>query len=254
MKLQPPKFPLFMGIIAILIIVPLTIYLVLQRTQLLSEAGANDEPKFITVANETDDGFTIAWVTTKATQGSVILPFEGLTIPGKANTKTHVIEVSGLEAGKRYLFKLLSGTVSDDNQGAYYEAFTSKIPATQDNQLIFGRIFGKESTTPLQEGFVTLFTETGGVRTNKIISRLNEQGGWQMDKSMLLNNSLTQPFDYTQKSLVTVTINSPEITEPVTRTYDVKLSETLQVLDIFIGENVPWELPAIEDESITTTE
>lgn len=255
MKKQGLQLHQVLGIIAILAVLGLTIYIALQRTQLLSEAGATEDPKFINVLNENADGFTVAWVTTKSTQGAVILPDENLTFVEKEEkSKTHIIEITGLQAGKRYAFRVLSGTVVDDNQGVNYEAFTTKYQFPIENKLLFGRIFGKDSITPLTDGYVTIHAETDGIITNKIYSQLNDQGGWQIDYSLLLSKILTQRFDVTQKALVTLSIYSPEIIDPVTRSYDIKLSETLQITDIFLGEDVPWELPAIEDESIQIEE
>ncbi len=251
MKKQGLQLHQVLGIIAILAVLGLTVYIAIQRTQLLSEAGASEDPKFINVLNENADGFTIGWVTTKSTQGAILLPEEGLTFVEKEEkSKTHLIEITGLEAGKRYAFQVLSGTILDDNAGVNYEAFTTKYQFPVENKLLFGRIFGKDSVTPLSDGYVTIHAEVNGVTTNKIYSQLNEQGGWQLDYSLLLSKTLTQRFDVTQKALVTLSIYSPEITDPVTRSYDIKLSETLQITDIFLGEDVPWELPAIEDESI----
>lgn len=252
MKIKFPKFVLFIGGLAILTIVGLTVYLVLQQTQLLTEAGATEEPKFINVTNEKNNSFTVAWITTKATQGSVILPKENLTYSESERTKTHIIKIDGLKAGSKYEFQILSGTILDDNQGANYEAFTSKYVYAGTNQLIFGRVFGRVSTVPLTDGFITLQAEVNNTKSNKIISALNDQGGWQLDKSLLINQNLIDRYDINQRSLVTLTIYSPEIVDPVIRTYDIKLSETLQILDIFLGEDVPWELPAIEDQTVQT--
>lgn len=231
-----------------------TTYLVLQRTLFETQAEATEDPKFITVSNENTEGFTISWITTKETQGTVTLINEGLTFAETGRGKTHTIKIDGLEEGVNYKFSVRSGSILDDNEGKYYDAFTSKTEPTAENKLIFGRIFGKESTIPLSTGFVTLQVEINGTKSNKILSPLNDQGGWQLDKSELLNTDLAQGFDTSTQALVTLGIFSPEITEPVYRTYDIVLDETLQLTDIFLGEEVPWELPAIEDETITTEE
>lgn len=251
-----PKIQLHqvLGIVAIVVVLALTVYIAIQRTNLLSEAGATTEPKFINVMNETSDGFTVGWITTKATQGTVTIIGEKRTfVEPEEKSKTHLIEVTGLKAGQRYEFEILSGTITDNNQGANYEAFTTKYDFAPSNKLLFGRIFGKDSLTPLAEGYVTISAEVNGARTNKVYSKLNEQGGWQLDYSELLNSTITNKFDTTQKALVTLTIYSPDITEAVTRSYDIKLSETLQITDVFLGEDVPWELPAVEDETMEET-
>mgnify|MGYP000844984569 CR=1 FL=1 len=238
-----------LALLALIAIVALTVYLALQGTQLFIEAGTTEVPKFINVVNENESGFTVAWITTKNTKGSVILPEEGLTYTSNNdNTRTHVVEVNGLKAGRRYSFQLLSGTIVDDNQGVYYEAFTAKNKFSIDNKILFGRIFGLENNTPLSEGYITIHTETNGLITNKVYSILNEQGGWQLDYSNLLTQSLTDKFDPSQKTLLTLAIHSPNIAETVTRSYDLILNETIQIPDIYLGEDIPWELPAVEDD------
>lgn len=224
----------------------------MQRALFETQAEATEDPKFITVSNENTGGFTVSWITTKETQGTITLINEGMTLAESGRGKVHTIEVNGLEEGINYKFSITSGTILDDNKGKYYDAFTSKVDPDAENKLIFGRIFGKESNTPLAEGFITLQAENNGIQSNKIISLLNDQGGWQLDKPTLLNNNLAQSFDTSTQALVTIGIFSPEITEPVYRTYDIILDETLQLTDIFLGEDIPWELPAIEDETIIT--
>lgn len=249
-----PKLPLIAGGIVVLAVLAVTVYVALQQTGIITQAGASDDPKFITVSNETNDSFTVSWVTTKANQGAVLIPEQGLSFAESEQTKVHTVEVNGLKAATEYKFNVLSGTVTDNNDGESYTALTTRYAFEPDNQLIFGRVFGKESSIPLTEGFATLEADYNGLKTNKIYSLLNEQGGWQLDKSLLLRQDLTQKFDIEQKSLVTITIYSPELIDPVSRSYDLKLSETLQIYDIFLGEDVPWELPAIEDEAVTTEE
>jgi len=251
---KKPSTSTILLLIFLLAAVALTTYLVLQRTIFQSEAGATEEPKFITVTNEREDGFTIAWITTKDTQGTVKLINENLTFAESEMGKTHIIEIDGLDSGSVYKFSITSGAEFDDNEGIGYEAYTTKVEPRSENKLFFGRIFGKDSTTPLKEGFITMQSEVNGDISNKIISRLNEQGGWQMDKSALMSTDLTREFNVSKSALVTLGIFSPEITDPVYRTYELTLAETLQIPDIFLGEDVPWELPAIEDETITAKE
>ena len=93
----------------------------------------------VQVANITDTGFTVAWITDAAIpgSGSVVYgtspanAFNGSQIesapPPGARGDIHVVQVSNLLASTTYYFAVATGGVQDNNGGQYYNVKTGPL-------------------------------------------------------------------------------------------------------------------------------
>jgi len=160
-----PKFPLAVTIFLVLALV-VSVAVALQQTY-FTQASLSDDPMFISVGNERSDGFTVAWVTTKENIGTVIMDGIDLSFSESDSTSTHVVEVTGLDPSKQYSFSIQSADILDNNGGLLYSGFTTSRDFDTEDRLMFGRIFGKDSVTPLDEGFVAVSFEDKQLNRSK---------------------------------------------------------------------------------------
>lgn len=130
MKLER-KIPTILGVILLVISLGAGVFLVNQKQIFRLGAAPGEEPKNVRITNITDTGFTLSWITDKATVGFVSYG-EGNTNSTatqdqdkQAQKTVHHVTLSNLKEGKTYSFKIGSGKQTFDQNG---KPWTQKTP------------------------------------------------------------------------------------------------------------------------------
>ncbi len=166
------KFVLILLIVAI----PVSVFLIGQRTGFFSKASVSSIPKQIRITNISDNSFSVSWVTDKEALGFVSFGEKEKLGNSASDDRdngvqkarfTHHITLKNLDPDKTYFFKInLNGNV--------YQQKTA--PATSDTpplaQPVFGSVLTKDGKVP-KEALIYLTTEGGTP-----LSTFTREGNW----------------------------------------------------------------------------
>jgi len=114
------KIPTILGIILVLLILGATVLAVSLRTQLFSGANPSFQPKKVLIGNVKPNQFSISFVTDAPTigfinyglsssMGNLVFDKRDKDAGKQGSYTTHYFNLTGLESGKKYYFKIGSG-------------------------------------------------------------------------------------------------------------------------------------------------
>lgn len=131
------RIPTLLGLLVIVLAIGATTVLTQQSPQFFTRAGPTSAPQNIKVTNVKESSFTLAWTTEKESLGSIKQSDEkGVNektilddregVDGKTTArKTHSSTVTNLLPNTTYLYQILSGSKTYDNNGAPFSLKTA---------------------------------------------------------------------------------------------------------------------------------
>lgn len=207
-------------------------------------ATAETMPKNIRITNLTDSGFTVTFLTEKATSGFVKYG----TDPAKLNSQVsddrdqlsgtvedynlHHITVRGLESAREYFFILGTDSKTEyDNEG---EPFSIKIPAKISSQMppaitVYGSI-SREGGTPADGSIVYLSSEQMG----DLSALVKGSGSWAVPLSQSLNKEGTDYAGLEEADFLELLVQGEKITDKIK--YQTTVADAQPVEELTFGQ------------------
>jgi hypothetical protein len=166
MYLTPYQKKQLLTVIILVIGIPLTIFGVYKATQWIISASEDTQPKNVILTNLATNSITITWTTSDKVRGSIVPVLNGneqgtvIDKRGNDERRTHHVELSGLEPGSEYNFKIISGedTYTGDSNDEFsfttaniaadttsVNPFSGKIENVGDDVLVY--VVTKDKTT-----------------------------------------------------------------------------------------------------------
>lgn len=183
----------------------------LAVTIFLINSASGATPQKMKVTNVRDTQFTISWVTDESESGWV--NYGTSTAPGKTSkigyddrgsqtTKdTHHVTITGLLPETTYFYKIVSGTMTDENFGSVTTGI-SIIPVGSD--VVYGRVFTSDSKN-YAEGAICYITikDADGMGSNEdsaLVSVLVDKNGyWFTELVNFREANLNKLFKYSKE-------------------------------------------------------
>lgn len=135
LSLNKFHFPTALGLLILLVAIGVGLYWVKNKTG-TAPAAAGLAPKQIRLANVTDTGFTVSWVSDQSATGKIKLGTESNSLKDQVlddrdqlsgetgSFETHHVTGKNLKANTKYYFKIESEGRAFDNQGKPFEITT----------------------------------------------------------------------------------------------------------------------------------
>lgn len=198
------KIPTFLGLVGVLmlvVVVAITVRGANQITRIFSQAASPVVPSDVGVANVTDTGATVYWVTDKSTAGSVFYGKtpslgDGVVVDDRDLSSqnnlypAHFVRISGLRPTTKYYFKIGVGqdTFGDPaKSGQPYEVTTgTTLPAAPVVDPIFGKVL--DQTGAALSGGIIIWDTSG---SSKIAALSKGDGNYVLP----LGNARTAGLD-----------------------------------------------------------
>ena len=122
--LKLAKFSRSLKVLGLILVLPVSLWLMNSRTRIESQAGPEHIPKNVVVSSVTTEGFDISWDTSAETYGVIRMADNKLMVPilmveysQTEESTRHLVKVRGLVAGKEYFVEILSEESWYDNGG-----------------------------------------------------------------------------------------------------------------------------------------
>jgi hypothetical protein len=208
MYLTPYQKKQLTTVLVLVIGIPLTIFGIYKAVQWFTRAGTNTQPKNIVVSNLTTSSATITWVTEDKQTGAVVPILnseEKGTVTDKRGTSrksTHYVELTNLEPGTEYDFKIVSGSDTyTSNEGNEFAFTTANISTdTPVPKPIHGKIDdGGED--------MLVYVFPSDKSTYPVVTTPSSNGNWLIDLSSLRrvsDRTLYQVSDSTNLTIIVV--------------------------------------------------
>lgn len=156
------RIPTFAGIFLAVVAIFATTMLTQFGRSLLTRAGPTETPKNVKVSNVSETGFTVTWETEGAVLGSIKVgetdatsktAFDDRSVvsDGTSSFREHIATVTGLTPSSQYIFRILSGQNTYDNNGSPFSVVTAGALSKEgrkDDQAMGSVVFpdGKPAT------------------------------------------------------------------------------------------------------------
>jgi len=242
-KLSKIHFPTALGLFILLMAIGVGVYLVRTRTSSKAGAEASLTPKQVRITNVTDTGFSVSWVTDKATTGVVKYGTETNSLKnqvlddrdqlsGDAGAfEVHHVTAKNLKSSTKYYFKLESGGKQFDNQGKLFEITTAQVlgsPPAADP--VYGTILTPAGSPA--EG-VVVYISVANAAPLSALAKTN--GNWALSLSTARAADLSSYLSYdTQATIVNILAQGGKLgTAPAITT----TSNDSPVPDISLGQS-----------------
>lgn len=195
-------------IIILIIAIPITVYLIGQRTGFFGKASISDYPKQIKVTNISDNSFTVSWVTDKKSVGFVSYgeseKFGGVAADDRDNGAqktrfTHHVTVKNLDPEKVYFFKI-------NSEGKAYQQKTASTTSDAPPlaKPIFGSILNEDGKAPKEA--IVFVTPAGGTP----LSTFTRDGKWLITLNNARLEDLSAYISLNKDDRVQIFVQSPE--------------------------------------------
>jgi len=172
-----------------------------MRLVALSEVATSIQN--IRPSNLSSASVTISWITDHPSYASVNYGQTtglGSTAKDGLMDDTHLVQITGLESETTYYFQVVSGSVTDDNEGNYYSFQTAKV-GTRTPFTVFGRALKSDGLTAA-EGSIAYVS----VGESALLSdRVDANGNWNVNLGNLKSAS-GDVFGMANEAVITVTI------------------------------------------------
>lgn len=204
-------FPTALGLFILLVAIGVGVYLVKTRTSYDTRADEKAVPKQIMITNVTDTGFSVSWITDKATSGLVKYGTEVNSIKQSALDdrdqltgesgmfELHHVSLKSLKPQTTYFFKLESGGKQFDNNGKAFEKVTGPTLGTPPAaDPVYGTV--NNSSGSGAEGIIVYVN----IANAAPLSALAKTGGnWALSLSTARSEDLASYLNYdTQATIV----------------------------------------------------
>lgn len=217
-QISNKKLPSILGITIIIFGIVLTTFLV-QRTNILQgDASASENPKNIKITNNSDDSFSIIYMTDKSVIGEINLGENPNNLSQKflddkdnssneINTySSHSITTENLKPETEYYYTIKSGNKTITDNGKPFSIKTGpKIENSSNNKLLIqGKVVNSDGT-PVNDG-IALIKIAG---SNQISTIVND-GDFLLSTEKLLTEKLDNFMEINEKSIIDIEIISGE--------------------------------------------
>jgi len=259
LKFTKIHFPTALGLFILLAGVGVAIFLIKTRTS-PTRIGADESlvPNQVRITNVTDTGFSVSFVTAKATTGLVKYGTEENSLKqtalddrdqlsGEAGAfEVHHVTVKNLKSSSKYYFKIESGGKQFDNQGRAFEVTTGATlgdPPAADP--VYGTILSPTGT-PV-EGVVVYLNVPNGAPLSAL-ARTN--GNWALSLSTARSADLGSYLTYdTQAMIVNILVQGgKQGTAPAITT----TANDSPVPDITLGQSHDFRSESGDSEILDT--
>ncbi len=208
MYLTPYQKKQLTTVLILVIGIPLTIFGIYKAVQWFTSAGTNTQPNNIAIANLTTSSATITWTTEDKQTGAVVPVLNGKeqgTVTDKRGSSkkyTHYVELTNLEPGTKYSFRIVSGSdIYTSSEGNEFLFSTANISTdTPVPKPIHGQIQGGNEDT-------LVYVFPSDKSTYPVVSTPSSNGNWLIDLSSLRrisDKSLYQVSDSTNLTIIAV--------------------------------------------------
>jgi len=243
LKLSKIHFPTALGLFILIGAIIAGVTLIKTRTSTDTKAESTIIPKQVRITNVTDTGFSVSWITEKATTGLVKYGTDtnDLKLPALDDRdaltgdtgvfEAHHVTLDRLTPGTKYYFKLESGGKAFDNQGKLFEATTGQIlgsPPVADP--VYGKILTPSGTAA--EG-VIVYVNVANTAPLSALAKTN--GNWALSLSTARSTDLASYLSYdTQATILNILVQGGKLgTAPAITT----TSNDSPVPDITLGQS-----------------
>lgn len=176
------RLPTIIAIAFLLFGVVVGVLLVESKKVLQLRASAGVEPKYMRVSNNTDQSFTVSWVTDKEAVGQVMwgasvnkldhMDISSIPYPNY----THSVTIKNLSADTTYYFKIISNSKLFDSKGIPWKTATgAAIPNSANANPISGIVTTKAGM-PVANALV--YAVVGG--GNTLSTTTEKDGSWYL--------------------------------------------------------------------------
>lgn len=176
------RLPTIIAITFLLVGVIVGVLLVESEKVFQLKATAGVEPKYIRVSNNTQESFTVSWVTDKESVGQVIWG----TTSGKLDAMeksanpypdyTHSITVKNLSSKTTYYFKIISNGKIFDSKGIPWKTSTGAVIENTSKANPISGIVTTRAGMPVANALVYAVVGGGGVLSTKT----EPDGSWYL--------------------------------------------------------------------------
>jgi alpha-tubulin suppressor-like RCC1 family protein len=175
-------------------------------------ATATPAARHLRVANVRDTAFTVAWVTDSPSTGVVRWWPDGnpsaqvaYDTRGSGTVDTvHYVNVTGLTAGSRYVFDLVSGAATDPNAGGHFAVTTGPTLGTSSPDTATGTVEDVDGSRASAAIVIIGVGPTSTVSASAPMAALvtaSSNGTWNTNLSSLRTADRTAPFVYTDTTV-----------------------------------------------------
>lgn len=180
-------------------------------------ATATPAARHLRVANVRDTAFTVAWVTDSPSTGVVRWWPDGTSTSqvaydarGSGTVDTvHYVNVTGLTAGTRYAFDLVSGTATDTNAGGHFAVTTGPTLGTSSPDTATGIIEAvdgsRASAAIVIIGVGPTSTVSGSAPLAALVTS-SSNGTWNANLSSLRTADRATAFTYTDATVANLEV------------------------------------------------
>lgn len=230
------KIPTLLALFLLIAGVGATVTLDKSSQSLISRAGKSIQPEDVHFSNISENSFTVSWITTDPTIGSVIVSndqqkltylddLDSDNIPRPRTT--HYITVKNLVEGTTYNVKIISGNQNCDNN-LYCPTYTQQTAAKLESNMLLPPAHGTivtQNDTPADTSIVYLTIGKSAL----LSSRADSSGLWVVPLSNLRNQDLlTRPVIEDNDIIqITIQLSQGEVATAVTDVNSIKQNLTM---------------------------
>ncbi len=191
---------LFIGVVLVM-----PTFVALSAGGSLAPTAPPQEIRHVRVTNVRDNSFSVSWLTTFTTTGEVHYGTDPASLtsvqlddrgPGTTDD-THHVTVSGLLPSTTYYFDVVSGPISDTNDGAHYSVTTGPtlgLPPSPDPS--YGQVLRQDGTTPANGALVYITLKSAGDAQSAPMSTWVDSGYWWANLANARTLDLSAYFAY----------------------------------------------------------
>jgi hypothetical protein len=162
-----------------------------------STSGVVTEIDNVIIGNHSSSSATITWITDGLADGCInygTTPALGLTkCEDEPGSEVHMVVLDNLSENTSYYFEVVSGGITDDNEGDYY-SFTTTMLGAGLPAVIYGHVYKAGADSPVGNVIVSGTLRHGESISYPLIALTNSEGIWVLNlgnlKSPASNNVL----------------------------------------------------------------
>jgi hypothetical protein len=153
----------------------------------------------VIIGNHSSASVTIAWVTDGFADGCInygTTPALGFAkCEGEPGSEIHMVVLDNLTANTPYYFEIVSGGITDDNEGDYYW-FTTTLAGAGVPASIYGRVAKASTDLPVGNVLVSGRLERGEISSYPLTGLTNSDGRWLLNLGNLKNPASNNILPY----------------------------------------------------------
>lgn len=226
--MKDKRFPTFLGVILLVVILVAGVYVSGKPTTLSSSASGSCEPINPQIANLTYGSFDFSFLTMSTSCESTLSINNKIYQDSSAVSNTHYFKITNLLPTTEYQFSLISGGVTYSPPEYKFTTTSKPNSPIPNSNLAWGRVLSQDMQ-PLP-GAIVFLTIPGG---QALSAFTNKDGNWNISFATSFNESKTDWFAPTTVVEEDLIVYSPDskITQLVNRT-----DNNDPVPDIVVGQ------------------